>query len=732
MVSLKVIAVVYAAANLLGVDAGLCRPSSRTSSISTSTSANSAIPSGTTTSKDLTLSTDGTTSTNPTTSGNPSLSTSETLSQATSSSNPTTFEVSIVSSATSSNPTVSVDSATSGSLAASSDATTSADTTATTDTTTAAESTTVDNNTSGTTTAEDTNAADTTTAVGTTTGADTTTSAESTIVDTTTADTTTAESTTAADTTTADTTTAADTTTTADLTTTSAEPTTTTSACVEPTNLLRQPGFEPSDNDGAWGFYWGGGSVQVDSQHARTGDGLAVLPVPDGQERRMEQRIHIVAETEYSVKFYYAVDNPPSVNTQCFLFATFDYYTTLTQVPLPSDTAYHMYSASFISADNLDPVIEIGISCPTANNGYTATIYIDDASVLDTTNACDATPVDPDAPLKSTLLIPAEPEAPQCPVNVVRVPGFEPVNGNQGWAFYNRGEFVQDQSNARTGEWEALLPSGTRNDPIYLEQQFSAQDLSAGETYDYHFFWKPNTLPDNGQCYITGGYNDAVQYTAAEVNSGATSSTGYTIFSVRFTMPSGNLLLQIVFYCDYYNGNSQLGSVFVDDTALIKVGGCDAYPATGALIENPSFEIRATEDSTYAWFGTNGMSIKAGSTPNGPSPRSDNNYLYVQLESKKRSATLTKPLASALSAGQSYDLSFYWAAGPDFTPGDCSFTIAFGSTTQTFVLATSATLYDYKLFQSSFTPDEAVKSMTMTVSCGNTEPDFAFDDFALQ
>jgi hypothetical protein len=182
-------------------------------------------------------------------------------------------------------------------------------------------------------------------------------------------------------------------------------------------------------------------------------------------------------------------------------------------------------------------------------------------------------------------------------------------------------------SKARKLTTARLLPSGTQQDAIFLEQQISAEDLVAGETYDYHFFWKPKTLPDNGQCYITGGYNDAVAFTAAQVTLGATSSTGYTIFSARFTMPGGNLNLQIIFYCDYNEGNQQLGSVYVDDTALIKVGGCEAYPVTGALIENPSFEIRATEDSTYAWFGTNGMAIKAGSTADGPSPNSGDNYL---------------------------------------------------------------------------------------------------------
>lgn len=162
---------------------------------------------------------------------------------------------------------------------------------------------------------------------------------------------------------------------------------------------------------------------------------------------------------------------------------------------------------------------------------------------------------------------------------------------------------------------------------IFLEQQFSAQDLEAGEIYDYHFFWKPKTLPDNGKCYIYGGYNDDIGFPLAEVKSGATSSTGYTLYSARFPMPDGDLLLQIVFYCNYNGGNQQLGSVYVDDTALIKVGGCEAYPMTGALIENPSFEIRATGDSSYAWFGTNGMAIKAGSTSNGFSPDSGNNYL---------------------------------------------------------------------------------------------------------
>ena len=161
----------------------------------------------------------------------------------------------------------------------------------------------------------------------------------------------------------------------------------------------------------------------------------------------MEQRIHVVPGTEYTISFYYALSQVPSVNTQCFLFTTFDYYTTLKSVSLPSDTDYHQYTASFISADNLDPVIEIGVSCPQVNNGVTVRVYIDDASVMGA--ACDATPPE------SSLIIPSQPELANCPVNVAKVPGFEPVNDEQGWAFYNLGDFVDDESNARTGTWEA-------------------------------------------------------------------------------------------------------------------------------------------------------------------------------------------------------------------------------------------------------------------------------------
>ncbi|KAF4457136.1 hypothetical protein F53441_924 [Fusarium austroafricanum] len=697
MVLIKRFAVAYAAANLLGVNAGPCRPVTKTSSslsasetltvptiVSTSTSGSSAIPTDGTTSSDLTSSTGGTTASNPTTSGNPTSSGSETLSSSILSSNPTTSgSPTSLTIATSGSSTISVDLTTSGSPTTSSDATSSVESTV-------SAGSTISNNPTTATVA-------TTSAESTTSNIPTTTASPTTTMDS----------------------------------TTTAAPTTTTSVCVEPTNMLRRPGFEDPEVGDVWGFYWGGGQVTEDSEHARHGDYLAVLPVPDGQERRMEQRIHIVPGTEYTISFWYAVANPPSVNTQCYLYAIFDYYTQLKQVPLPSDSDYHQYTASFISADNLDPAVEIGIACPQQNNGYTATIYIDDTEVMDPSKDCDATPVDPNAPPKSTLLIPAEPEEPRCPVNIVKIPGFETEDDNQAWSFADDGEFVHDIDNARTGEWEALLPGRVIDNYILLQQDIDSADLVVGEQYDYHFFWKPKTLPNNGQCYISGGYN-YLAYPWAPVKFGATSSTGYTIFSARFTMPSGPFTLQIFMYCDYNDGNTEPGAVYVDDTALIRVGGCEAYPKTGALIENPSFEIRATDDSTYAWFGTNGMTIKAGAEDgNGPVPQSGNNFAYIQLESTKKSATLTKPLASSLNAGQTYNLKFSWSAGSAYSPGDCSFKVDFGSVSQTSDLNSNIIPYGYQLFDYSFTPAEQVRSMSVTVSCTSGFPDFVFDGFSL-
>ncbi|KAF5722370.1 hypothetical protein FMUND_2882 [Fusarium mundagurra] len=713
MVSLKSLGVAYAAANILGVNAGLCRPSTRTSLsasaietttlapvVSTSASGSSIATSAPT---DKTSVTDETSATNTKTSGTQSVSSSET---AISSSNPTTLLVSTTQA--SSSHTISVSLTTSDSPSSSDAATSTGSTTSGVSTMSTETSASVDSTTSG---------------------APTTTTETSASTDVTFTEATTSEE----STTSADTTTTANPTTTADATTTSSEPTTTTSVCVEPTNLLRRPGFEDPDVGNVWGFYWDGGDVEYDPDQARTGDYIGVLPVPDGEERRMEQRVHITPGREYTISFWYAVANPPSVSTQCTIFATFDYYTALKQVSLPSDSEYHQYTSSFIAQDNLDPAIEIGVSCPGVGNGYTANVNIDDTSVLDSNNECDATPVDPNEPPKSTLLVPAQPETPYCPVNLVQVPGFEADADDQAWAFYDRGDFVHDQSNARTGEYEALFPSGTYDDAIFLQQNIDASNLAEGELYDYHFFWKPKTLPDAGECYMYAGYNN-LGFQPRTLDFGATSSTGYTLYSVRFRMPAGNMLFQIVFYCDYEDDNTVLGSVYVDDTALIRVGGCEAYPVTGALIENPSFEIQATDDSTYAWFGTNGMTIRAGSTAGGPSPNSGDNFLYVQLGSTKKSATLTKPLASSLNAGGTYNLQFNWSAGSAYVPSTCSFKIVFGSVSQTLELDNQATVYQYQPFDYSFTAGDSAESMSITVECTDASgfPDFGFDDFSLQ
>lgn len=44
--------------------------------------------------------------------------------------------------------------------------------------------------------------------------------------------------------------------------------------------MLRQPGFEPSDDGNVWGFYWGGGYITTDADESRTGDGLAYVKYP--------------------------------------------------------------------------------------------------------------------------------------------------------------------------------------------------------------------------------------------------------------------------------------------------------------------------------------------------------------------------------------------------------------------------------------------------------------------
>jgi len=109
-----------------------------------------------------------------------------------------------------------------------------------------------------------------------------------------------------------------------------------------------------------------------------------------------------------------------------------------------------------------------------------------------------------------------------------------------------------------------------------------------------------------------------------------------------------------------------------------------------------------------------------------------NRSRYIQLESGRKSATVTKPLASSLTPGRPYDISFSWTAGADYTTGDCVFTLTLGSATNTLNLNSQVTPYEYQVFTDSLTPNEATSSMTLQVQCRDVVPDFAFDDFTLQ
>lgn len=66
----------------------------------------------------------------------------------------------------------------------------------------------------------------------------------------------------------------------------------------------------------------------------------------------------------------------------------------------------------------------------------------------------------------------------------------------------------------------------------------------------------------------------------------------------------------------------------MDDATITPTALCDEYPGTGLFIENGGLEMEAPKDSTYAWFGSDGVAIKAGtSDPNEPQPRAGNNFL---------------------------------------------------------------------------------------------------------
>ena len=184
------------------------------------------------------------------------------------------------------------------------------------------------------------------------------------------------------------------------------------------------------------------------------------------------------------------------------------------------------------------------------------------------------------------------------------------------------------QFDRRSGELTTtrILPAvfNSGSSEIYVEQRFN---LNPGEEYAFTFFWKAGTMPSNGECVVYTDYNYRDYYADAELTTESPYPTGYNIYSIRFVPDTSNPVMQIGFYCETTTDDDQ-ASVYIDDVSLTSLGGCEAYPSTGAFIENPSFEIRATEDSTYAWFGTSGVTIKAGtSNENDPQPLSGNNFL---------------------------------------------------------------------------------------------------------
>lgn len=159
---------------------------------------------------------------------------------------------------------------------------------------------------------------------------------------------------------------------------------------------------------------------------------------------------------------------------------------------------------------------------------------------------------------------------------------------------------------------------------IYTEQRISPV---VGQTYVFNFFWKAEKLPDNGGCTVFAGYNYEAYYYEAEVNFDSPFASGYNLYSIRFTAQHDNPAMSIWVYCETNNSNDE-GIVLIDDASVISLDGCDAYPSTNSFIENPSMEIQATQDSTYAWFGTNGVTMKATSAvASDPQPREGDNFM---------------------------------------------------------------------------------------------------------
>lgn len=162
-----------------------------------------------------------------------------------------------------------------------------------------------------------------------------------------------------------------------------------------------------------------------------------------------------VPGTEYALTFYYARDDLGNSESQCVVSAVYDYYTMLKEVHIPYDTEYHQYSARFI-ATAPNPAIEIRIACPYVGNGEPTVVYVDDVFLRNPAGDCDTTLGDPTAPPKPTLISPASPEAPRCPVELLRSPSFDPIPNDSPSGFYGGpGSIEEGPLRARTGDYLA-------------------------------------------------------------------------------------------------------------------------------------------------------------------------------------------------------------------------------------------------------------------------------------
>lgn len=145
-----------------------------------------------------------------------------------------------------------------------------------------------------------------------------------------------------------------------------------------------------------------------------------------------------------------------------------------------------------------------------------------------------------------------------------------------------------------------------------------------GALYDLTFYFASGfTTGGNLGCWIRAGYNDNAWF-----GDMLATSAVYQKYTARFKAgqdASANIKIRTT--CNTWWAEDW-SLIYVDDVTLTPVALCDEYPKTGLWIENPDLEIEAPNDSAYAWFGTEGVTIKAGtSNADDPQPYTGNNFL---------------------------------------------------------------------------------------------------------